>query len=155
MELRAYQPKDCKEMAELFYHTIHAVNIGDYTKEQVDAWADGRPDLEAWNRSFLEHDTVVAVDGTGEAPEKIVAFGDMDGSGYLDRLYVHWQYQGQGLAAAICDRLESHCGCGCYVTHASITARPFFEKRGYRVIKEQQVSRHGQWLTNYVMEKKA
>ncbi len=36
-------------------------------------------------------------------------------------------------------------------THASITARPFFEKRGYRPVKEQQVERKGILLTNYVM----
>lgn len=39
------------------------------------------------------------------------------------------------------------------ITHASITARPFFEKRGYRVVKEQQVNRQGILLINYVMEK--
>ena len=39
------------------------------------------------------------------------------------------------------------------ITHASVTAKPFFEKRGYRVVREQQVSRQGILLTNYVMEK--
>lgn len=38
-------------------------------------------------------------------------------------------------------------------THASITARPFFEKRGYVTVKEQQVIRHNVALTNYIMEK--
>lgn len=38
-------------------------------------------------------------------------------------------------------------------THASITARPFFEKQGYRVIREQQVERRDLLLTNFVMEK--
>ena len=38
-------------------------------------------------------------------------------------------------------------------THASITARSFFEKQGYRVIREQQVERKGLLLTNFVMEK--
>ena len=38
-------------------------------------------------------------------------------------------------------------------THASITAKSFFLKRGYQVIKEQQVIRNGVVLTNYVMEK--
>ena len=37
-------------------------------------------------------------------------------------------------------------------THVSITARPFFEKRGYCVRKEQQVERCGELLTNFVME---
>ena len=39
-------------------------------------------------------------------------------------------------------------------THASITARPFFEKYGFRVIYPQTVERKGQTLTNYVMRKK-
>ena len=40
------------------------------------------------------------------------------------------------------------------VTNASITAKPFFEKRGYIMLKEQQVFRKGIALTNYIMEKK-
>jgi len=42
---------------------------------------------------------------------------------------------------------------GAIVTHASITARPFFEKRCYKVVLEQQVERRGVLLTNFVMEK--
>jgi len=37
-------------------------------------------------------------------------------------------------------------------TLASITAKYFFEKRGYKVVKEQKVERKGFLLTNYVME---
>lgn len=36
----------------------------------------------------------------------IVGFGDIDKTGYLDRLYIHSDYQRQGIAAAICDQLE-------------------------------------------------
>ena len=35
--------------------------------------------------------------------------------------------------------------------HASITARPFFEKRGYKLLREQRVIRRETELTNYVM----
>ena len=148
MKLRRYIESDCQELAVLFYETVHAVNIRDYTKEQVDAWATGHVDLEAWNRSFLEHDTVVAVER-----ETVIGFGDMDAGGYLDRLYVHKDWQGKGIAAEICRKLEKNCPAGRFTTHASITARPFFESRGYRVVKEQQVEREGVSLTNYVMEK--
>lgn len=27
MEIRKYQPSDCKVLAELFYHTVHTVNV--------------------------------------------------------------------------------------------------------------------------------
>ena len=89
MEIRRYLASDCNQLAELFYQTVHSVNSKDYTRMQLDAWATGRVNLQAWNQSFLEHHTVVAVEN-GE----IVGFGDMDESGYLDRLYVHRDHQG-------------------------------------------------------------
>ena len=38
-------------------------------------------------------------------------------------------------------------------TYASITAKPFFESRGYAVVKEQEVERSGVKLKNYEMLK--
>ena len=83
----------------------------------------------------------------------IIGFGDIDDSGYLDRLYIHHDYQRQGVATLLCDNLESKVKPGVKVTtHASITAMPFFENRGYRVVKEQFVERKGISLKNYIME---
>ena len=147
MFIREYQSADCKELAELFYNTVHTVNAKDYTKEQLDVWATGQVDLKAWNQSFQEHFSIVAVDD-----DIIVGFGDIDKTGYLDRLFVHFGYQRKEIGTAICNWLESAVQ-GNIVTHASITARPFFEKRGYKVVKEQQVERQGLFLTNFVMIK--
>ena len=148
MELRRYRASDCDKMAELFYQTVHCVNARDYTKEQLDAWASGMVDLEEWNRSFLRHHTIVA-----ECGNEIVGFGDIDDPGYLDRLYVHKDHQGKGIASAICGKLEEIAGGKTISVYASITARPLFEHRGYRVIREQTVIRKGIPLTNFVMEK--
>lgn len=146
--LRAYKPEDCKALAELFYETVHSVNTKDYTKEQVDVWATGTVDLERWNASFLEHFTVIA-----EEENVITGFGDISDAGYLDRLYVHKEYQHRGIASAICDKLEAHAKGKICETHASITARPFFESRGYAVVREQEVVRKGVILKNYQMKK--
>lgn len=147
MELRPYRPEDCKALADLFTETVHTINAKDYSHEQLDAWATGTVDLAAWNRSFLAHRTLVAVE-----KGKIVGFGDIDPTGYLDRLYVHKDHQRAGVATLLCDALEE--GFPTVTTHASITARPFFEKRGYHVCKEQAVLRQGVALTNFVMRKK-
>ncbi len=149
MEIREYEEKDCAVLAQLFYDTVHTVNLRDYTVEQADAWADGTADLDEWNQSLLSHRTLVAVKGG-----TIVGFGDMDWTGYLDRLYVHKDHQGQGVATAICDRLERESDADSFTTHSSITARPFFERRGYRALCAQTVSRNGVEMTNYVMVKK-
>lgn len=148
MEIREYQTNDCKELAELFYNTVHFINEKDYTKEQLNVWATGDIDIDAWNQSFLNHYTLVATD-----KNIIVGFGDIDHTGYLDRLYVHKDYQGLGIATALCDRLEKKFKAEKITVHASITAKPFFEKRGYRVIKEQEVIRQNVRLINYIMEK--
>lgn len=150
MMLREYRPGDCEALARLFYETVHSVNARDYSPEQLDAWATGKVDPAAWNASFLANCTVVA-----EENDVIFGFGDMDSSGYLDRLYVHKDFQGRGVATAICDALEAQVRVPEYTTHASITARPFFEKRGYKVVKEQQVERGGVKLTNFVMRRTA
>ncbi len=147
MDIRQYRQSDCKELIELFYNTVHTVNAKDYTKEQLNAWATGQVDLERWNLSLQEHYSIVAVDNN-----VIVGFGDIDKTGYLDRLFVHADYQGKGIATAICNQLEQFVE-GNITTHASITARLFFETRGYKVIKEQQVERQGVFLTNYMMVK--
>lgn len=147
MEIRKYQQSDCRELTELFYNTVHTVNVKDYTKEQLDVWATGEVDLEKWNQSLQEHYSIVAIENN-----VIVGFGDIDKTGYLDRLFVHANYQGRGIATAICNQLELAVEEN-IITHASVTARPFFEKRGYKVVKEQQAERQGTYLTNYVMIK--
>ncbi|MGM9590926.1 MAG: GNAT family N-acetyltransferase [Faecousia sp.] len=148
MTLRDYVQTDCAKLARLFYDTVHTVNARDYSQEQLDAWATGEVNLEAWNQSFQAHHTVVA-----EMDGNIVGFGDMDETGYLDRIYVHKDYQRRGVATAICDELEQNARAAEFTVHASITARPFFEKRGYTVVREQQVERRGVLLTNFVMKK--
>lgn len=147
MLIRKYQASDCKELANLFYNTVHSINAEDYTDEQLDVWATGNVDLDVWNSSFLRNYTLVALDGN-----LLVGFGDIDKTGYLDRLYVHKDFQGRGVATSLCNALE-RAVVGNIVVHASITARPFFEHRGYIVKKEQQIERQGILLTNYVMEK--
>lgn len=147
MLLRPYRTEDCPALTKLFYQTVHTVNAKDYTPPQLDAWADGHPDLAAWDSSLSAHLSLVAVcDGV------IAGFADMAPDGYLDRLYVHRDFQRQGIATALCDALEQAVP-GPYETHASITARPFFEQRGYRVVRQQQVLRKGIVLTNFVMRK--
>ena len=148
MQLREYEPADCEQMAELFYQTVHSVNAKDYTEEQLNVWATGKVDLHEWDKSFQEHRTIVAVEG-----DEIVGFGDMDSTGYLDRLFVHKDHQREGIASEICDELERFVNGKLITTHASITAKPFFQHRGYRVVKKQTVIRYGIDLTNYVMEK--
>ncbi len=145
--LRPYRPSDCPALARLFYETVHTVNRRDYTPRQLDAWAPEEMDLAGWDRSFRGHFALVA-----ELEGRLAGFGDICRTGYLDRLYVGKDCQGQGVASALCQALEGAFSVPRITTCASITARGFFEKRGYRALLEQQVERRGILLTNYQME---
>lgn len=148
--LRQYHSDDLPVLARLFYETVHTVCARDYTPCQLDAWACGTVDEAAWDASLSAHDTVIA-----ERDGKIVGFRDRDGD-YLDRLYVDAREQGRGIARRIAERLEENArqeGCTVMYVHASVTAKPFFEHRGYEVQYEQQVERRGVLLTNFRMQK--
>ncbi len=59
---------------------------------------------------------------------------------------------GSGLYAAVEERARG-LGAGRISTEASITARPFFVRRGFRVLRRSTVLREGIELTNFSMEK--
>lgn len=149
MYLRQYVLEDGAEMAQLFYDTVHEINKKDYTQEQLEVWAPKDRDIKTWSESFLYHNSLVAI-----IDDKIVGFADMDETGYLDRLYVHKDYQNQGVASKLCEWLENDCKEVIISVHASISAKSFFENRGYVTKKKQEVERKGIKLINYVMEKR-
>ena len=154
MILRKYKSDDCLKLLKLFYDTVRTVNKKDYNDEQLSVWA---PDnyieekYNTWQKSLSENFTVIA-----EKNGDIVGFGDIEKNGYLNRLFVHKNYQSRGIASSIVKELENYAEKICIrtiITEASTTGKPFFEKIGYSLIKEQQVKKKGIFLTNYVMEK--
>ena len=151
MKLRSYRPEDCDALMALFHDTVHAVNAKDYSPAQLAAWAPPRLDRERWLTMLGGHYTLVA-----EMDGAIVGFGDLEGADYFDHLFVHKDHQGRGIAAALAQGIEEEArrrGAGCITVAASITAKPFFEHRGYRVCRRQTVEVRGQKMTNFAMEK--
>lgn len=146
--IEKYKEKYCYEVISLFYNTIHSINIKDYSKKQVDVWASKNIDIKKFNKSLLENFSIVAIKN-----DMIVGFGDINIEGYLDRLYVHKNYQRKGIGTLICDNLEKNISYRKIITHSSITAKPFFKSRNYIIMKKQYVKRNNIYLKNYVMEK--
>ncbi|AXO94348.1 GNAT family N-acetyltransferase [Bacillus anthracis] len=112
-----------------------------------------KEDLEQVLQLFYETvHTINAKDYNGV----IVGFGDYNEDHYVDRLFTHKDYQGKRIASYILQKLEQEAvnleHRGIY-TEASITAKPFFESKGFICIKEQKKQHNGQVFTNYVMKK--
>jgi putative acetyltransferase len=151
MRVRTYEIGDTQEIAKLFYDTVHEINLRDYTKAQVDAWAPADIDIESWTQSLSSKFTFVAEEGG-----KIAGFGELETSGHIDRFYCHKDFQRKGVGTQILEQIELQAkilGIQKLFTEASITAKPFFESHGFTVLKQQEVERRGQKLINFVMKK--
>jgi len=151
ISIRRYEAADLDTLIELFRYSVRRVASRDYTHEQVMAWAPDNIDREATASRNLSRPTWVAeIDGV------IAGFTDLEPTGHLDRLYVHPDYQRRGVASTLLTTVEA-VAKEQHITRlyseVSITARPFFERRGFRVIASQMVTVRGQEFTNYRMEK--
>jgi putative acetyltransferase len=150
-EIRNYDLRDAPEIVRLFFETVRSVNRADYSEEQLRAWAPSVPDPDEWHSRMADRRTLVA-----EQAGEVVGFAELEDDGHLAMLYVRGDAVGQGVGRRLYEAVEREAraqSLGRIFTEASITARPFFKRRGFRVVREQRVSRRGVSLTNFAMEK--
>lgn len=151
VNVRAYQPRDNPVLARLFADTVRAINSSDYSLEQVEVWASNPPDIENWRSELSGRIVFVA-----EHDSEILGFATFEPNGHIDHLYVHHRFQRRGVASALLRQIEGQgasLGINRIFAEASITARPFFEHAGFRVIAPQTVAVKGASFLNYRMEK--
>ncbi|MEM7223949.1 MAG: GNAT family N-acetyltransferase [Pseudomonadota bacterium] len=149
--IRPFRPADSGEIVNLFRATVREVNRRDYSADQVRAWAPDAIDTDAWAERLAASHCLVA-----ERDRTILGFGNLIDRGVIDLLFVHKDHQGRGIANALLAALETEArsrGLARLVTEASLTARPFFERRGFHVIAAQDVAIRGQKLKNFRMRK--
>lgn len=143
VKLRRYREADVQQILNLFNETIQHVNNKDYTQGQLAKWYQLSPDYKEWTQRFLQSITYVAT-----IDNQIVGFGNRK-SNLIDCLYVDYRFVGQGIGAKLLKVLlvgQGHCE-----VYASITAKPFFEKFGFQVVKEIRNKRGNEILMNYYM----
>lgn len=149
--VRGYERGDAEGICRLFYETVREVNLGDYSPEQVRAWAPALPDPGIWHGRMSGRHTLVA-----EWDGEVVGFAELEEDGHLDMLYCRRDVVGRGVGSLLYAAVEERAGglgIGRIFAEASITARPFFERRGFVVLGRNTVVQHGIELTNFSMEK--
>lgn len=150
LSIRKYQPNDADATIEIFLKAIREVASKDYTPGQVDAWAQVE-DPEAWAKARESRPTWIATCNGSPA-----GFADLEPGGHLDMMFVHPHYQRLGAASLLMGTIEAVAhsySLQVISTEASLTARPFFESRGFHVVAAQEVQKRGRMLPNFRMEK--
>lgn len=149
--VRDYEPNDLKAVVALFERSVHQIACRDYTPAQLAVWAPERPDFDAWTKRLSTGGIFVS-----EREDRLAGFARIDESGELDLLYVDPLLERQGVATELFDSVAAWSrrnGIVQLTANVSITARPFFERIGFRVLQSQVVEREGVRLENFRMER--
>ncbi|MFP3835058.1 GNAT family N-acetyltransferase [Chryseobacterium sp. SIMBA_028] len=152
ISIRNGNKDDLQKMLILFRETIGNVCKNDYTHDQLEAWKSGAENKERWENVICNQFILMAVHH-----HKIVGFCTLEKGDYIDLLFVHKDYQHQGIASQLYHQIEKEAvrQNKKYLTaDVSKTAKSFFERAGFEIIKEQTVNVKGIDLINYKMEKK-
>ena len=138
-------------MQALFIDTIRAVCAKDYTEEQIEAWTASVSNIDRWEQKLASQNFLVA-----RLKEKIVGYASLENNNYLDFLYVHKDHQRQGIADFLYRRIENEAlskKAPILLADVSKTARPFFEKKGFNIVKSQVNIMGGIEIVNFRMMK--
>jgi putative acetyltransferase len=151
VKIRLFEKQDAEKVARLFHETVREINIRDYSSDQVEAWAPDDIHFRDWEKICSSRFTYVADD-----KGVIAGFGELEPNGHIDCFYCHKNYQRCGVGSQIYQAIEAKAldlGVNHLITEASITAKPFFQRMGFSIVKEQEVACRGEIFINYVMEK--
>lgn len=149
--IREGQITDLTELQKLFVDTITTICTADYGTEQIKAWTSSVKNKQRWQEIMTKQFVMVA-----QEESKIVGFATLNNGNYLDFLYVHKDHQRQGIAQRLFDTIEAkarqlkQCSLD---SDVSKTAKPFFERNGFKILQEQTNIRQGVEIINYKMTK--
>lgn len=150
ISVRNYQREDGEALANIYFNTIHQINIEHYTEEQVDAWAP-RLESEGFAKKFSRTNPIVAV-----VEDTIVGFAEFEQNGHIDCFFCHHEWIGKGVGSALMKEILKRAEAkhiDRIFSEVSLTAKPFFEKQGFVVLAEQKVVLNGVEFTNFKMER--
>jgi putative acetyltransferase len=150
--LRRAEFRDIPALKQLFQETVLSVNRQDYTEEEVTDWASCGDNDERWEQIVLAHYTLVAKNEKGN----LLGFTALSAEGYLNSIFVHKDFQGQGIASALYSLVEKRAraeGVNAITADISLTAYPFFKGQGFVVEEVRSRKANRLCLKNYRMVK--
>ena len=150
--LRHATPEDIPVLKTLFTDTVLRTNRKDYTQEEVEDWAACADKPGHWKELIATHHFMIAEEYPGHA----VGFAAIRPDGYLNSMFVHHDFQRQGIASLLLEDMEKYArlqGVSYITSEVSLTARPFFESKGYTIVEKQQRKAMLRLLTNFKMKK--
>ena len=151
MLIRPFMEGDEAALWTVFFSAVHETSSADYAPEQLDAWAPRDIDPAKWAQRMQGIAPFVA-----ECDGDIIGYADLQSDGYIDHFFVSPTVARQGVGSLLMKKIHEAAiaqGTDSLSAEVSVTARPFFEKWGFKVDADQTVSIGSETLKNFRMSK--
>ncbi len=149
VRIRSYRSDDASETLRVFERAVSITARSHYSEPEIAAWLGANRPLTDWGTDREAVSTFVAdVDG------EVVGFADLSPAGYIDRLFVDPDHGRLGVGSTLLNHvleIARDRSVELVSTHASMVARPVFERAGFAVAREETVERNGQALRRFHM----
>jgi putative acetyltransferase len=151
MRIREFRVGDEAALHAVFYSAVHQLASQHYTPEQINAWAPRDSDSRLWSQRMQGIRPFVV-----EHAEQIVAYADVQYTGYIDHFYVSGAYARQGVGTLLMNRIHQAAdarGIKLLTSDVSRTAQPFFQRFGFILVEQRTPLIRGIVVPNALMKK--
>jgi putative acetyltransferase len=152
MIIRRYRPGEEEAIWCVYFQATHESNARDYHRDLLNRWAPPDQDPGEWANRLRAKKPFVAL-----SANQIVGMAEVDETGFIDYFYVHPDFQRQGVGSALLATLESEAramNLTALVADVSVTAKDFFEVRGFEVVEARTHVIIGHPAANFGMLKR-
>ena len=149
--IRRYGQADAPATLRVFREAVRRGAAELYDEAKRAAWAPAVIDLAVWTRARAQHPSWVA-----ERCGEVIGFVELTDEWLIAMLYVHPEHTRAGVGGALLDEVERsarEADMARLRVHASLVAQPLLKRRGFTVVEDRLVERHGEWLAQAAMEK--
>lgn len=153
-----YYKKQYAAQISLLYHTaVQSIQSNFYSQAQLNAWSRQPRSTKYWDVRLQRNQSWLAIDNRSNT---CCAFISLDtcfpNKGYIDHLYVHPNYQGQGLATRLLNQLINWAKENAFdslTLDASYQSQPLCVQQGFHTCYKSYQSKSGQMLPGFFMRK--
>ncbi len=150
IKIRIFKLSDAVSLARLHRGTICSINKKDYSQKEIAAWS-GRTSAKRFRNLAKLNARYIALRNN-----KIVGFGDYKNNELMG-LYIHKNVIGKGIGTKLLKKIGREVydnGKRTLRCISTITARSFYEKNGFKVIRKTIHKIKDQKLAVFLMRKR-
>lgn len=151
MRIRDFREGDEPALQRVYFSSIREVACHDYSSEQIAAWACAEISPALWQERMRALKPFVIEDSA-----ELIAYADLQPTGYIDHFFVSGSYQRRGAARLLMERIHAHAtelALRVLSSDVSRTAQPFFAHFGFQIVEQRSALIRGIELPNALMHK--